>query len=159
MTMCSGKGWKFFSGGVQQYADPEWKGKAVGSVVVFGISVRKQAGGCASVSDGTGSCCQAEYDGEMASGIAHELNQPLTQLPPTRTPVSVCWSPAGRQRKMCGCNGKDRRPSGAGGRDHQASAQFVSKEPSEPTQVDMNELMSEVLNLIRPEANRAGCAL
>ncbi len=135
------------------------KGEIVGSVVVFrDISARKQA-------EEEARRYQAELAhvarlstlGEMASGMAHELNQPLTAI---ATNADACIrllesNPDARDRIIDALETIGAQARRAGGIIQQLR-QFVRKEEPEPTRVDLNQLIEEVLSLVRPELDRAG---
>jgi len=135
------------------------KGRIVGSVVVFrDISARKQA-------EEKARQYQAELAhvarlstmGEMASGMAHELNQPLTAI---ATNADACIrllesNPEARDRIIDALETIGTQARRAGGIIQQLR-QFVRKEVPEPTPVDLNQLIEEVLVLVQPELERAG---
>ena len=135
------------------------KGEIVGSVVVFrDISARKQA-------EEEARRHQAELAhmarlstmGEMASGMAHELNQPLTAI---ATNADACIrllesGPEARERIFDALESIGAQARRAGGIIQQLR-QFVRKEAPEPTLVDLNQLVDEVLSLVRPELVKAG---
>ena len=135
------------------------KGEAVGSVVVFrDISVRKQAQEDArQYQMELAHVARLSTMGEMASGIAHELNQPLTAIA-TNAHACIRMLESGKVDSERCADVMERIGAQAerAGEIIRHLRNFVSKEPSELTQVDMNELIAEVLNLIRPEVNRAG---
>ena len=134
------------------------KGQAVGSVVVFrDISVRKQA-----EEDARQHLMELAHVarlstmGEMASGIAHELNQPLTAIA-TNSHACIRMLESGKVNSEKCVDVMERIGAQAerAGDIIRHLRKFVSKEQSEQTQVDLNELIAEVLTLIRPEASRA----
>ena len=93
----------------------------------------------------------------MASGMAHELNQPLTAI---ATNADACIrllesNPDARDRIIDALETIGAQARRAGGIIQQLR-QFVRKEEPEPTRVDLNQLIEEVLSLVRPELDRAG---
>ncbi|MCB1751490.1 MAG: PhnD/SsuA/transferrin family substrate-binding protein [Gammaproteobacteria bacterium] len=134
-------------------------GKVVGSVVVFrDISVRKQAEEDARLHQmELAHVARLSTMGEMASSIAHELNQPLTAIA-TNSHACIRMLETGVvDREKC-ADVLERIGAQAerAGEIIRHLRKFVSKEQPESTPVDINELIVEVLTLIRPEASRAG---
>ncbi|HHH40295.1 MAG TPA: PAS domain S-box protein [Sedimenticola sp.] len=134
-------------------------GKTLGSVVVFrDISERKQAEEVARQHQmDLAHVARLSTMGEMASGIAHELNQPLTAIA-TNAHACVRMLEGGRgQHERC-ADVMERIGAQAerAGEIIRQLRQFVRKEPPERTRVNLNELIEEVLLLIQPEARRAG---
>ncbi|MCB1759654.1 MAG: PhnD/SsuA/transferrin family substrate-binding protein [Gammaproteobacteria bacterium] len=135
------------------------KGQAVGSVVVFrDISVRKQAEEDARqhLMD-LAHVARLSTMGEMASGIAHELNQPLTAIA-TNSHACIRMLESGKAGMERCADVMERIGAQAerAGEIIRHLRKFVSKEQPELTTVDLNELVGEVLIMIRPEAGRAG---
>lgn len=135
------------------------KGRAVGSVVVFrDISVRKQAEEDARqhLMD-LAHVARLSTMGEMASGIAHELNQPLTAIA-TNSHACIRMLESGKAGMERCADVMERIGAQAerAGEIIRHLRKFVSKEQPELTTVDLNELVDEVLIMIRPEAGRAG---
>ncbi len=138
------------------------KGETVGSVVVFrDISARKQA-------EEASRRHQAELAhvarlstmGEMASGIAHELNQPLTAIA-TNAHACIRMLESGEaQREKC-ADVMERIGAQAerAGEIIRHLRQFVRKEQPQRGLVDLNELIREVLVLLKPEARQAGVSV
>ncbi len=138
------------------------EGRILGSVVVFrDISKRKQA-------DEAARQHQLELThmarlstlGEMASGMAHELNQPLTAI---ATNADACVrllenDACARERivEVLETIGAQARRAGE---IIQQLRQFVRKEEPRVSAVDLNQLVREVLVLVRPELERAAVQL
>lgn len=133
-------------------------GKTLGSVVVFrDITKRKQA------EDETrqhqnelARVARLSTLGEMASGIAHELNQPLTAIA-TNAHASIRMLESGSQNKQVCADVMDRIASQAerAGEIIRQLRRMVQKEPLESAEVDINDLVRSVEVLIRPEIRRA----
>lgn len=97
--------------------------------------------------------------GEMAAGIAHEINQPLTAIA-SNAQACIRLLDAGLDGTRAG------RLSDAlvtiavlaqrGGDIIRQVRQFVKKDAPVKTAVDINELVQKVVMLIRPEAQRVG---
>ncbi|HEC05990.1 MAG TPA: PAS domain S-box protein, partial [Thiolapillus brandeum] len=135
------------------------QGDIVGSVVVFrDISARKQAAEAdRQYQMELAHVARLSTMGEMASGMAHELNQPLTAIatsadacirllesgtPPTDKVVDVLETISTQARRAGGII--------------QQLRQFVRKEEPRHTQVQINQLIEEVLLLLEPEIRKAG---
>lgn len=134
------------------------KGYARGSVVVFrDISQRKQAEEDARQHQmELAHVARLSTMGEMASGLAHELNQPLTAIA-TNAHACIRMLESGRVDSERCADVMERIGAQAerAGEIIRHLRQFVSKEQPELAPVNLNELIAEVLTLIRPEANRA----
>ncbi len=135
------------------------KGHIVGSVVVFrDISTRKKAEEAArQYQTELAHVARLSTMGEMASGMAHELNQPLTAI---ATNADACIrlleaDPDARDRiiDVLETIGTQSRRAGS---IIQQLRQFVRKEEPQLTWVDINQLIDEVLMLVQPEIDRAG---
>ena len=131
----------------------------VGSVVVFrDISGRKQAAEAdRQYQMELAHVARLSTMGEMASGMAHELNQPLTAI---ATSADACMRllesgnpPADRIMDVLETIGTQARR--AGGIIRQLR-QFVRKEEPRHTRVRINQLIEEVLMLLEPEIRKAG---
>jgi two-component system sensor histidine kinase TtrS len=133
-------------------------GKTVGSVVVFrDITEQKQA-------EEDARQHQAELTrvarlstlGEMASGIAHEINQPLTAIS-THAQASIRLLEVNPPDTSLCMEVMDRIASQAdrAGEIIRQLRRFVKKEPLESSEVDINALVSAVVVLMRPELRRA----
>ena len=149
---------------VEYSANPirDESGVTVGSVVVFrDMTEAKQAEEDARQHQAElARVARLSTLGEMASGIAHELNQPLTAIsanaqasirmlesnPPN---VGVCVDVMDRIATQADRAGEIIRQL----------RRFVRKEPPERTEVDINSLVSAVVVLVRPELRRSGVRL
>lgn len=135
------------------------QGDIVGSVVVFrDISARKQAAEAdRQYQMELAHVARLSTMGEMASGMAHELNQPLTAIatsadacirlletgsPPTDKVLDVLETISTQARRAGGII--------------QQLRQFVRKEEPRHTLVQINQLIEEVLVLLTPEIRKAG---
>ncbi|HBH36286.1 MAG TPA: histidine kinase, partial [Gammaproteobacteria bacterium] len=135
------------------------KGQTVGSVVVFrDISERKQAEEEADRHQAElGHMARLNTMGEMASGIAHELNQPLTAIA-TNAYASIQMLESGNisNEKLADIMEKIGIQAERSGEIIRQLRQFVRKEQPQRSLLDLNELIDEVLLLLRPEARKAG---
>ncbi|HHJ36032.1 MAG TPA: PAS domain S-box protein [Gammaproteobacteria bacterium] len=127
-------------------------GKTIGSVVVFrDISERKKAEEIASnYRRELAHVARVSTMGEMASGMAHELNQPLTAI---ATNADACIRLAESQKiDMDRLNDVleiiSKQARRAGGIIQQLR-NFVKKELPEKSLVNLNDLIKEVLILVR----------
>ena len=135
------------------------QGDIVGSVVVFrDISARKQAAEAdRQYQMELAHVARLSTMGEMASGMAHELNQPLTAIatsadacirllesgnPPTDKVLDVLETISTQAHRAGGII--------------QQLRQFVRKEEPRHTLVQINQLIDEVLVLLEPEIRKAG---
>lgn len=133
-------------------------GKTIGSVVVFrDISERKKA-------EEENRRHQKELAhmarlntmGEMASGIAHELNQPLTAIA-TNSFACIQMLESGQldaEKLIDVLETIGIQAEHSGGIIRQLR-QFVCKEQPERSRININTLIEEVLLFIRPEARKA----
>lgn len=149
---------------VEYSSTPIWdeNGKTVGSVVVFRDTTRRK---------------KAEEDarqhqielarvgrlstlGEMASGIAHELNQPLTAIS-TNAQASIRLLESNSSSLDVCVDVMERIAAQAdrAGEIIRQLRRFVRKEPLERSEVDVNDLVNAVVVLIRPEIRRASVVL
>ncbi len=134
------------------------EGRIVGSVVVFrDISARKAAEESArQYQQELAHVARLSTMGEMASGMAHELNQPLTAI---ATNADACLrlleSGGGSERVSDALETIGAQARRAGNIIRQLR-QFVRKETPELTLVDLNRLIEEVLTLMQPEIERFG---
>lgn len=133
-------------------------GKTIGSVVVFrDISERKK-------SEEESRRHQKELAhmarlntmGEMASGIAHELNQPLTAIA-TNSFACIQMLESGRidADKLIDVLETIGLQAEHSGEIIRQLRQFVRKEQPERSKTNINALIEEVLLFIRPEARKA----
>lgn len=138
------------------------KGVTIGSVVVFrDITERKQAEEDARQHQvELARVARLSILGEMASGIAHELNQPLTAistnaqasihlLESNESNISICMDVMERIARQADRAAEIIRQI----------RRFVRKEPLERSEVNINSLVSAVVVLIRPELRRANVRL
>ena len=138
------------------------KGETVGSVVVFrDISERKKAEEEARRHQ-TELAHMARLNtmGEMASGIAHELNQPLTAIA-TNAYASIQMMESGNisNEKLADIMEKIGHQAERSGEIIRQLRQFVRKEQPQRSPLDVNELIEEVLMLLRPEVHKAGVVI
>ncbi len=138
------------------------KGETVGSVVVFrDISERKKAEEEARRHQ-TELAHMARLNtmGEMASGIAHELNQPLTAIA-TNAYASIRMLESGNisNEKLADIMEKIGHQAERSGEIIRQLRQFVRKEQPQRCLLDLNELIEEVLMLLRPEVRKAGVTI
>ncbi len=138
------------------------KGETVGSVVVFrDISERKKAEEEARRHQ-TELAHMARLNtmGEMASGIAHELNQPLTAIA-TNAYASIQMLESGNisNEKLADIMEKIGHQAERSGEIIRQLRQFVRKEQPQRCLLDLNELIDEVLMLLRPEVRKAGVTI
>ncbi len=135
------------------------EGNIRGSVVVFrDISERKRAAEAdRQYQMELAHVARLSTMGEMASGIAHELNQPLTAI---ATSADACArllesdeTDADRVLDVLETIGTQARRAGG---IIQQLRQFIRKEEPSHTQVNINRLVEEVLMLVEPEIRKAG---
>jgi two-component system sensor histidine kinase TtrS len=134
------------------------QGTIVGSVVVFrDISARKQAAEAdRQYQTELAHVARLSTMGEMASGMAHELNQPLTAIA-TNADACVRLLESGTLQTeqiidiLETIGTQARRAGGI----IQQLRQFVRKEEPRHTQVKINQLVEEVLLLLEPEIRKA----
>lgn len=137
-------------------------GETIGSVVVFrDITEQKQA-------EEDSRQHQVELArvarlstlGEMASGIAHELNQPLTAIS-TNAQASIRLLESNNPDTNVCVDVMDRIATQASraGEIIRQLRRFVRKEPLERSKVGINDLVSAVVVLIRPELRRENVRL
>ena len=133
-------------------------GRVLGSVVVFrDISVRKRAAEEARQHQRElGHVARLSAMGEMASGIAHELNQPLTAIA-TSSQACIRMLESGEvQRERC-ADVLERIASRAehAGEVIRQLRRFVRKEVPQHSEVNLNTLVRNVCTLFAPDARRA----
>lgn len=134
-------------------------GQVLGSVVVFrDISARKRAEEEARQHQRElGHVARLSAMGEMASCIAHELNQPLTAIA-TSSQACIRLLESGEvAREQC-ADVLERIASRAehAGEVIRQLRRFVRKEDPQCAAVDLNALVHNVFTLFAPEARRAG---
>jgi len=134
------------------------KGETVGSVVVFrDISERKRAEEAARQHQmDLAHVARLSTMGEMASGIAHELNQPLTAIAANSQACIRMLEAGGVRSERC-ADVMERIGAQAerAGEIIRQLRQFVRKEQAKLSLVNLNDLIREVLVLVTPEARRA----
>jgi PAS domain S-box-containing protein len=149
---------------VEYSSTPIWdeNGSTVGSVVVFrDITRRKRM-------EEEARQHQVELAqvgrlstlGEMASGIAHELNQPLTAIS-TNAQASIRLLESNSASMEMSVDVMERIADQAdrAGEIIRQLRRFVRKEPLERAEADINDLVNAVVVLIRPEIRRASVML
>ena len=132
------------------------QGNTVGSVVVFrDISLKKQSREAdRKYQDDLAHVARLSMMGEMASGLAHELNQPLTAI---ATNADACIrlmetsSDNGRVFDVMEKIGKQARHAGDV---IKHLRQLVRKEKPTLSKVDINKLIKDVLVLIKSEIDK-----
>ncbi|WP_428609902.1 PhnD/SsuA/transferrin family substrate-binding protein [Sedimenticola sp.] len=133
--------------------------KTVGSVVVFrDISDRKRISEEARQhQDDLAHVARLSTMGEMASGIAHEINQPLTAIA-TNAHACIRMLESGHSETERVIDVMERIGAQAAraGEIIRHLRQFVKKEQPELSQIDVNEVINEVITLLRTEIRRAG---
>jgi len=135
------------------------EGSIKGSVVVFrDISERKQAAEAdRQYQMELAHVARLSTMGEMASGMAHELNQPLTAIATSADACARLLESDGthtdRVLDVLETIGTQARRAGG---IIQQLRQFVRKEEPSHTQVNINHLVEEVLMLMEPEIRKAG---
>lgn len=136
-------------------------GKTIGSVVVFrDIGERKRAKEEARQHQlELSHVARLSTMGEMASGIAHEINQPLTAIA-TNAHACIRMMESGRQLDRCAdVMEKIGTQAERAGEIIRQLRQFVRKEEPDRVRTDINDLIREVLVLIKPEIDRGGVRL
>lgn len=149
---------------VEYSSTPIWddSGKTVGSVVVFRDITRRTR------AEEEARQHQVELAragrlstlGEMASGIAHELNQPLTAIS-TNAQASIRILESDSSNIGVCVDVMERIASQAdrAGEIIRQLRRLVRKEPLERSEVDVNDLVNAVVVLIWPEVRRASVRL
>ncbi|MCG8426755.1 MAG: PhnD/SsuA/transferrin family substrate-binding protein [Chromatiales bacterium] len=138
------------------------KGETVGSVVVFrDISQRKQAEEEARQHQlDLAHVARLSTLGEMASGIAHELNQPLTAIA-TNAQASIRLIESGSSTTDRLVDTLERIGAQAerAGEIIRHLRQLVRKEQPELSSVNINDVVNEVVILLKPEARKANVSI
>lgn len=135
------------------------QGQTIGSVVVFrDISERKLARETArKYQQDLAHVARLSTMGEMASGLAHELNQPLTAIATNADAcVRLLESGQGTQERLLDVLERIGALARRAGGIIQQLRQFVRKEEPQCKHVDMNDLIREVLLLMQADISRAG---
>jgi two-component system sensor histidine kinase TtrS len=137
-------------------------GKVIGSVVVFRDITRRK------MMEEDSRQHQVELArvgrlstlGEMASGIAHELNQPLTAIA-TNAQASIRLLESNNANTEVCVDVMERIANQAerAGEIIRQLRRFVRKEPLERAEVELNDLVNAVVVLIQPEIRRANVML
>lgn len=133
--------------------------QAIGSVVVFrDISQRKLAWEAArKYQQELAHVARLNTMGEMASGMAHELNQPLTAIATNADAcIRLLESGHGDESKLIDVLERIGSQARRAGSIIQQLRQFVRKEEPQRKFVDMNALIQEVLLLMQVDIRRAG---
>ena len=133
--------------------------RAIGSVVVFrDISERKLAREAArKYQQELAHVARLNTMGEMASGMAHELNQPLTAIATNADAcIRLLESGHGDEAKLIDVLERIGSQARRAGSIIQQLRQFVRKEEPQRKSVDMNALIQEVLLLMQVDIRRAG---
>jgi PAS domain S-box-containing protein len=138
-------------------------GKANGAVVVFrDITARKKAAEEARQRQiEMAHVARLSTMGEMASGIAHELNQPLAAIV-NYTRGSIRMLKSGREENNGELIDVMERVSSQAERAGEIIRQlrrFIRKEQPERKQVEINRLIVDLLNFLQPELRKAGVLL
>jgi PAS domain S-box-containing protein len=138
-------------------------GKVNGAVVVFrDITARKKAAEEARQRQiEMAHVARLSTMGEMASGIAHELNQPLAAIVNyTKGSIRMLRS-AGKENSEALIEVMERVSSQAerAGEIIRQLRRFIRKEQPERKQVDINRLIVDLVNFLQPEFRKAGVLL
>lgn len=98
--------------------------------------------------------------GQMAAGLAHELNQPLTAIAQNAdAAMQILNDTPGSDRELRQIVGQIERQSLRAGEIIRALRSFIRKDPGERAYFDLAELVDQTLQLVRPEAVEAGVAI
>ncbi len=138
-------------------------GKVNGAVVVFrDITARKKAAEEARQRQmEMAHVARLSTMGEMASGIAHELNQPLSAIV-NYTKGSIRMLKSGSEKENGELIEVMQRVSSQAERAGEIIRQlrrFIRKEQPERKQVDLNRLIVDLVNFLQPEWRKAGVSL
>jgi two-component system sensor histidine kinase TtrS len=136
-------------------------GKTVGSVVVFrDISLKKKSQEAARQYQlELAHVARLSTMGEMASGLAHELNQPLTAIG-TNADACIRLLEAGHSNeRVIEVLEKIGAQARHAGEIIRHLRRFVRKEQPEQSRLNLNRLVDEVLLLIMPEIEKAGVSV
>ncbi len=138
------------------------RGDTVGSVVVFrDISERKKAEESEQQHQiELAHMARLNTMGEMASGIAHEINQPLTAIA-TNAHACMRLLDSGEEHKerIFDIVEKISEQAERAGEVIRQLRQFVRKESPKVVPMDINTIINEVVVLITPEARRTGVVI
>lgn len=133
--------------------------KTVGSVVVFrDISDRKRISEEARQhQDDLAHVARLSTMGEMASGIAHEINQPLTAIATNaHACIRMLESGSGETERVIDVMERIGAQAARAGEIIRHLRQFVKKEQPVLSRIDINEVINEVMTLLRTEIRKAG---
>jgi two-component system sensor histidine kinase TtrS len=133
--------------------------KTVGSVVVFrDISDRKRISEeTRQHQDDLAHVARLSTMGEMASGIAHEINQPLTAIATNaHACIRMLESGSGETERVIDVMERIGAQAARAGEIIRHLRQFVKKEQPELSLIDINEVINEVITLLRTEIRKAG---
>jgi PAS domain S-box-containing protein len=134
------------------------KGATVGSVVVFrDVSDRKRAEEqVRQHQNELAHMARLNTMGEMASGIAHEINQPLTAIA-TNAHACIRMLDSGleQREKISDAIEKISTQAERAGEIIRQLRRFVRKEEPQLLRVDLNEIIEEVVLLLAPEARKS----
>ncbi|MDF1529418.1 MAG: PAS domain S-box protein, partial [Sedimenticola sp.] len=133
--------------------------KTVGSVVVFrDISDRKRIDEEARQhQDDLAHVARLSTMGEMASGIAHEINQPLTAIATNaHACIRMLESNSGETERVIDVMERIGAQAARAGEIIKHLRQFVKKEQPELSLIDINEVINEVITLLRTEIRKTG---
>ncbi len=133
--------------------------KTVGSVVVFrDISDRKRISEEARQhQDDLAHVARLSTMGEMASGIAHEINQPLTAIATNaHACIRMLESHSGETERVIDVMERIGAQAARAGEIIRHLRQLVKKEQPERSRIDINEVINEVVTLLRTEIRKAG---
>lgn len=134
-------------------------GEIIGSVVVFrDISERKKAEEESNRhQQELAHVARINTMGEMAAGIAHELNQPLTAIATNSyATIRLLESGGEAHEKIADILERIAGQAERAGEIVRQLRRFVRKDHGDRRCVDINELIRDVALLIRPEVKRAG---
>ncbi len=145
---------------VNPIKDP--KGKTVGAVVVFrDVALRmeaedKQRKHLAELAH----VARLSTMGEMASGIAHEVNQPLAAIANyTRGCIRLLKSGNDNKAELMDAMERAATQAERAGEIIRQLRQFIRKGEADCRQVDLNDLVKEVVVLVEPEARKEGVVI
>lgn len=138
-------------------------GRATGAVVVFrDITERKNAAEEARQHQiELAHVARLSTMGEMASGIAHELNQPLSAISNyTRGSIRMLKSgKEGLREQLIEVMERVASQAERAGEIIRQLRRFIRKEEPERKRVDLNRLIRELVAFLQPELRKAGIAL
>jgi len=136
--------------------------KTVGSVVVFrDTSDRKRISDEARQhQDDLAHVARLSTMGEMASGIAHEINQPLTAIATNaHACIRMLESHSGETERVIDVMERIGSQAARAGEIIRHLRQFVKKEQPELSRIDINEVINEVITLLRTEIRKFGVSI